>query len=82
MKELKAIRATGLEITLSKSDLLFSELEECINRLTSLSYDGEEDLMCLEAAVFCANKDYNNALKALKDYVTSTELRAQAGGVM
>jgi len=66
----------------TQAELLFNLVENSFNKLLSLSWDGEEDLLCFEAAMFCARKDYDNALKALREYVKSKELQAQAGGVM
>ena len=64
------------------AELLFLEVQDCFEYLTSLSYTDDEDLLCFEAAWTCAKRDYDNAIKRLRAYVVSTELRAQAGGVM
>ena len=61
---------------------LFLELERTHNNLTSLSYDGEEDGMCFEAAIFCARRDYTKALDNLKQHCASVERSAQMAGVM
>lgn len=64
------------------AELLFLEVEDCFNYLTSLSCTDDEDMLCFEVTYMSALTDYKKALNKLKDYVRTTELRAQAGGVM
>ncbi len=67
---------------LTQMGKLFLELEKTHNHLTSLSYDGDEDGLCFEAAVFCAKRDYAKALKKLQEHCASVERSAQMAGVM
>lgn len=66
----------------TQAELLFFEMEDCFNFLTSLSCTDDEDMLCFEATYMSALTDYKRALNKLKDYVKSKELQAQAGGVM
>jgi hypothetical protein len=67
---------------LTQMGKLFAELERTHNNLTSLSYDGDEDGMCFEAAVFCAKRDYAKALDNLKQHCHNMEKSNQMAGVM
>jgi hypothetical protein len=66
----------------TEAELLFLEMEDCFNFLTSLSCTDDEDMLCFEATYMSALRDYKKALNELKSYVKSKELQAQAGGVM
>ena len=67
---------------LTKMGQLFLELENAHNDLTSLSYDGEEDVMCFNAAHDCALRNFNKALNNLQQHCASVEMAAQMAGVM
>ena len=74
-------RHDGVE-ELTQMGKLFAELERTHNELTSLSYDGEEDVMCFNAAHDCALRDFNKALNNLQQHCASVEMAAQMAGVM
>ena len=67
---------------LTQMGKLFAELERTHNELTSLSWDGEEDLMCFNAAHDCALRDFRTALNNLQQHCASVERAAQMAGVM
>ncbi len=67
---------------LTQMGKLFKELEIAHKELTSLSWDGEEDVLCFNCAVDCAVRDFNKALNNLKEYCASVERAAQMAGVM
>ncbi len=67
---------------LTQMGKLFLELENAHNHLTSLSWDGEEDVMCFNAAIDCATDDFKKALKKLQEHCASVERSAQMAGVM
>jgi hypothetical protein len=67
---------------LTQMGKLFLELERTHDTLTSLSWDGEEDVMCFNAAHDCALRDFKTALKALQVHCASVEMTAQMAGVM
>ncbi len=74
-------RFDGVE-ELTQMGKLFLELEIAHNELTSLSWDGEEDVLCFNCAIDCAVRDFNKALQNLKEYCASVERAAQMAGVM
>jgi hypothetical protein len=66
-----------------QAKVLFFNLEMSFQELIDLSYDDDNgDLLSFDAAYLSAVKQYAKSLNELKDYVKTTELRAQAGGVM
>ena len=67
---------------LTQMGKLFAELERTHKELTSLSWDGEEDVLCFNCAIDCAVRDFNKALNNLKEYCASVERAAQMAGVM
>ena len=73
----------NLNIMSEQAKILFFNLELSFQELINLSYDDDNgDLLSFDAAYLSAVKQYAKALNELKDYVKSTELRAQAGGFM
>ena len=67
---------------LTQMGKLFLELERTHFELTSLSWDGEEDLLCFNCAIDGAVRDFNQALNNLKEHCASVERAAQMAGVM
>jgi hypothetical protein len=65
-----------------QSKVLFINLEKSFERLIELSNDDDKGDISFDAAYIVAVKRYAKCLNELKDYVKSTELRAQAGGFM
>jgi hypothetical protein len=65
-----------------QAKVLFFNLELSFQELVELEYDDNQDLLSFQAAYLSAMKYYAKSLNELKDYVKTTELRAQAGGVM
>jgi hypothetical protein len=66
-----------------QAKVLFFNLEMSFQELIDLSYDDDNgDLLSFDAVYLSAVKQYAKALNELKEYVKSTELRAQAGGFM
>ena len=73
----------NLNIMSEQAKVLFFNLEMSFQELIDLSYDDDNgDLLSFDAAYLSAVKQYAKSLNELKDYVKTTELRAQAGGVM
>jgi hypothetical protein len=66
----------------TQAELLFFNLEKSFQRLIDLSNDDDKGDFSFDAAYISAVKKYAKSLNELKDYVKTTELRAQAGGVM
>jgi len=71
-----------LNIMSEQAIVLFINLEKSFQRLIDLSNDDDKGDISFDAAYISAVKKYAKALNELKDYVKSTELRAQAGGFM
>jgi hypothetical protein len=65
-----------------QAKVLFFNLEKSFQKLIDLSNDDDKGDISFDAAYIVAVKQYAKCLNELKDYVKSTELRAQAGGVM
>ena len=65
-----------------QAKVLFLNLEKSFQKLIDLSNDDDKGDFSFDAAYIVAVKQYAKALNELKDYVKSTELRAQAGGFM
>jgi len=66
-----------------QAKVLFFNLELSFQELIELDYDDDNgDLLSYKSAYLSAMEYYAKSLNELKDYVKSTELRAQAGGFM
>ena len=76
------INKLNLNIMSEKASLLFINLELSFQELIDLSNDDDKGDISFEAAYVSAVKHLALCLNELKDYVKTTELRAQAGGVM
>jgi hypothetical protein len=73
----------NLNIMSEQAKVLFFNLELSFQELIDLSYDDDNgDLLSYKSAYLSAMKYYAKSLNELKDYVKTTELRAQAGGFM
>lgn len=67
---------------LTTTGLLFAELEKCHEYIVSLSYDGEEDIMCFNADYECALRNFETVLNDLKQHCHNMEKSNQMAGVM
>jgi len=65
-----------------QAKVLFFNLELSFQEIVYLLNDDDKGDFSFDAAYLSAVKQYAKALNELKEYVKSTELRAQAGGVM
>ena len=72
----------NINIMSEQAKVLFFNLELSFQELIELDYDDYKDLLLFKSAYLSAMKYYAKSLNELKDYVKSTELRAQAGGFM
>ena len=72
----------NLNIMSEQAKVLFFNLEMSFQELIDLSNDDDNGDLSFDAAYVSAVKHYAKCLNELKDYVKSTELRAQAGGFM
>jgi hypothetical protein len=72
----------NLNIMSEQAKVLFFNLEISFQELIDLSYDDDNGDLSFDAAYLSAVKQYAKSLNELKDYVKTTELRAQAGGFM
>jgi hypothetical protein len=65
-----------------QAKVLFVNLNKTVHKLIHLSNESDKGDLSYDYAYHVALQQYDKALNDLKKYIKSTELRAQAGGVM